>query len=174
MNLVPFEKTSPPWHRLEEQWVNSPRLSQLRHHRDITPSNPTISTSGYVPVTTHATSSAKYWCGGLLMLLFNASLKGLLSREVEFSQCLLGACMHVKWMYRTVCHTLEKKKNRSKILQKLFCRAMGISIATQCFSAETKQSPFLATLTYPCGAGGSNNNINQTFSLESALLCDHD
>lgn len=93
--------------------LTSPLPSQT--HRDVAPFYPKIPTSGYFPVTTHATSSAKYWCTVVccwccFIMLWKILLKGLLLHQVEFSQCLLGAYMCVKWMYRAVCHQKKKKK----------------------------------------------------------------
>lgn len=113
-----------------------------------------------------------WWCW--FLMLWKSLLKGLLLHQVEFSQCLPGAHVYVKCMYRAVCHNWKKKK-KIKDTTKPVLQGNGNIHSNSVFqssvnSLETKQSPFLAILTYPCRTGGRNSNINQSFSLKSAVM----
>lgn len=85
-NWVPFQTSSFLWLQLEE--LSWPHLCHFKHIG--TPFLQT-STSDHFPGTIHATSSAKHWCGSLLMLLFNA-LKNLTERTILAPRRIFCVC----------------------------------------------------------------------------------
>lgn len=112
------------------------------------------------------------------MLVFNA-LKKLIERTIVAPSGIFPVSTRsprVCEVYVQGCMPqLKKKKKKVKDTTKPVLQGNGNIHSNSVFqssvnSLETKQSPFLAILTYPCRTGGRNSNINQSFSLKSAVM----